>query len=110
MKYGLVKVICPGNVGRMLNLIPDILVGAPGPGILPLKGILIWLDLMPRPDVPAAILGPPIIPALVSVVFAMKCAWGPGSCKSSVSGGAGSALLFCAQADMWLGQWDCWQG
>lgn len=78
MKYGRVKVICPGNVGRMLNLIPAILVGAPGPGILPLCGILICPDLMPRPDEPAAILGPPTIPALV-IVFAMKCACGPGS-------------------------------
>lgn len=71
MKYGRLNVIWPGIVGRMLNLIPPILVATPGPGILPLCGILTGPDLIPRPEVPAAILGPPTIPALV-IVLAMK--------------------------------------
>ena len=92
MKYGRVKVIWPGKVGRILNLMPAMLAGTPGLGSLPLWDIL---D-RPRPEVPAAILGPPINPALV-IVLAIKCACGPGSGCSSSCGGS---LLFWAQEDM----------
>ena len=59
----------------MLNRIPAIPAGMLELGSLPLFGAL---PPLPLPEAPAAILGPPAMPALV-IVLAMKCAGGPRS-------------------------------